>query len=412
MTKKYTFFKSLVPLIPRICLIVIVALVALSIGCGVPQEQKVTEVPDLLKNIHGTLIYATYSLNHENDTFTVNYKNLYMLDLDAASNSADMLTELQFVNRYGPLNNFPRASWINGIVPSPDNKKVAFFKEDGLYIYDIEYKQTTKITKLPGISIAWHPDSQSLACVLTDKDLYIVNIDGTKIEKIVQHNGGEYGLGSQGDINPTWIETYIKHPTWAISGSEILFDDFAGGKYLKQGEKIPSAVFLYNIKTQKKDLLGFYEKGQYGPEYTSFWELPTMLPSSSQIPDNDELIAVSEYYSTELLRFDPGSNKWKYADQRYLTGKTFLLSPVKGKFLSFYDYNSHSLLYYDNYQMKTISLSGFMKEAWGGVWSNDGRYVAITGNSGIMFLEPGTQNVTRLNITVDNGESIQLVEWY
>jgi Tol biopolymer transport system component len=410
MTKKYSFFKSLVPLIPRICLIVTVALVALSFGCGVPQEQKVTEAPDLLNNIHGKLIYATYSLNHENDTFTVTYKNLYMLDLDAESHNADMLTELQFVNKYGPLYTFSRASWINGLVPSPDTTKIAFFKEDGLYIYDIKNKQLTKITEYPGISIAWHPDGQSLAVVLYDRDLHIVKADGTIVDKIAEHKGGYYSY-SQNDPDPEWIESYIKHPTWALNGSMVFFDDFMRFQSVKSDEELPNLIYAYDTKTKKEtSLFNFYERKQ-NDSLTTSWKLANVMASSSQSPEKEELF-ISADGDSRLIRYDSDRKKWKDVEQTDIRGDTFLLSTVKGKFISFYERYSDFMLYYDNYQMKTISLSGLMKEAWGGVWSNDGRYVAITGNSGIMFLEPSTQNITRLKITVDNGEFTQLVEWY
>lgn len=83
---------------------------------------------------------------------------------------------------------------------SPDGKKIAFLRTDGVYVCDNKLENTRLVTKpeeglwLTG-NPTWSPDSKKLAFSTSNGSIYTVNLDGSGMKRIS-------GPGS--DKNPAW----------------------------------------------------------------------------------------------------------------------------------------------------------------------------------------------------------------
>lgn len=392
MTKNLIFVALLQILVIAIIFTAVIA------GCGVPQEQRVTEAPHLLADLHGKILYETYSVDKEDYPYLVTHKDLYVLDLDTSPYRSQKLVEFNF-SENSRLFEF-ETTRIPSPVPSPDNERIAFFGKDGLYVLDVDTNNVEKIVEatrqIGDHYIAWHPNGQLLAYVHAG-DLYVVNIDGTGWKKIADHQGSFY-TRVEG-----WIEEQIRRPTWLRNGSILLFDDFSAPSGMRYGS-MPRSIYTFSFEKQARNLFR-----EYFVDTPYIYDIiGPILPSSSLIP-NDEVF-ISNWDWCSIAKFDGTQDRWELVNEpKHIYSEGLLLSPEKGKFLSFR--GGDTLEYFNHAERKRISLRGFLKEALGGAWSPNGQYAALSGRgNGILILEPNTQNVAV--ILVEQEDYIQVIAWY
>ena len=144
--------------------------------------------------------------------------------------------------------------WYVSSILSPHRNRVAFFSSDSyLSVLRIDNGGVTKLIEARQEDsegyIAWSPDGSKIAYA-SNRDLYVVNADGSDNKKLAEHHSGKYS----GRI----IEDQIRCPIWSADGNQVLFDDFRApffftGSPLDPG---PRSIYAVNITTtKKKDLV-------------------------------------------------------------------------------------------------------------------------------------------------------------
>jgi len=191
--------------------------------------------------INDRLIFIAYS---ENLT-----ASLYLVNVDG-----NKLTKLADID---PI-------WENTWPPlslSPDRKRIAYFANSYLSIYDIGNGDITKLNKVQSKYktryLAWSLDGSKIAYV-DSSDLYIINSDGTNNKLLAEHNTGEYGYGGGG--SPIIMEDQIRHPVWLSDGKHIIFDDFCiPGSMSSRGilSPINRTIYSVNIEYSSNNSLPF-----------------------------------------------------------------------------------------------------------------------------------------------------------
>ena len=127
---------------------------------------------------------------------------------------------------------------------SPDRNRVAFFSTDGyLSVLRIDTGELKRLIEAPQDDsegyVAWAPDSTKIVYT-SNRDLYVVNSDGSGDRKLAEHNSGEY-------VNRGIIEDQIRHPMWSADGNYILFDDFRAPSFYTDGTSHPDIRLIYAV---------------------------------------------------------------------------------------------------------------------------------------------------------------------
>ena len=135
---------------------------------------------------------------------------------------------------------------------SPDKSCVAFFSLDNyLSVVNINNGEVTKLVEAPQIQekgklvtryIAWSPDGRRIAYT-SNRDLYVVNADGSDNRKLAEPNSGKW----KGEI----LEDQPRRITWSPDGDYVIFDDFQM-PYFWVGYDVLSecrSVYTVNIST-------------------------------------------------------------------------------------------------------------------------------------------------------------------
>lgn len=168
-------------------------------------------------------------------------KNICLIDekILFASNKDGMTSYYQIcpdgsnMQKMEALSEIFLANDSSGIIPSPDNKKIAFSanydNNFDIFVVDIEGNSIANVTKSKGYeySFGWSPDGNSLAFVSDNEavaineemgswtnDLYIINLENDSIQKLSDGNTqSQYGM-----------------PSWSPDGNSIVYSITTRGK--------------------------------------------------------------------------------------------------------------------------------------------------------------------------------------
>lgn len=182
----------------------LVVAVLLVFGACVPEGPAPAPSPtpqDLRDQLQGRIIFATISHDEQQRHYGVNI---------IKSNGTGL-------RRLLDINN------MQAFTLSPNESKMTFIFEDYICVLNIETGEVNTLTLVTrGESddtyIAWSPSGTQIAYV-SDRDLWVINADGSGAKRIVKHTEGDY-------IPVGRVADQIRNPTWSADEKRILFDDF------------------------------------------------------------------------------------------------------------------------------------------------------------------------------------------
>ena len=188
------------------------------------------------------------------DVCLINEKILFALNKEGATSYYQICPDGSNMQKMEALSEIFLANDFSGIIPSPDNTKIAFSanydNNFDIFVFDVERDSVTNVTNSEGYeySFGWSPDGNSLAFV-SDKeavaineemgswtnDLYIVNLENDFIQKLSDGNTqSQYG-----------------RPSWSPDGNSIVYSITTRGK---KGPLV-SNIGLINLNSFESSLL-------------------------------------------------------------------------------------------------------------------------------------------------------------
>ncbi|MBA4494656.1 TolB family protein [Paenactinomyces guangxiensis] len=131
---------------------------------------------------------------------------------------------------------------------SPDGKKLAFIKNDSLYISDIDGKHQVRLTKsrfpVYDSSPRWSPDGKKIVFSRSDGNIYSIDKNGKNLTNLT--NTDETVINSE--------------PDWSPDGSKIVFHSNRNGN---------SHIFVMNADgSSVKQLTGNKQSSEYSAHFS------------------------------------------------------------------------------------------------------------------------------------------------
>ncbi|MBL8090449.1 MAG: DPP IV N-terminal domain-containing protein [Anaerolineales bacterium] len=171
---------------------------------------------------------------------------------------------------------------------SPDYTQFAYFKDNFVYIQNIETNQTVSLNSdvIGGLGgyMEWSPNEQKIIFTCSKEELgfsvCLINTENGNIEKIIStNNADEFCLNK-----------YIYFLDWSDDGSTIVYSCF---EVLEQGQKQPVSVFFYSVA--QKNSIKILDNSDQNP----IWN----LISGTISPDNNNLLLTGSDANSNLQIF-------------------------------------------------------------------------------------------------------------
>jgi Tol biopolymer transport system component len=120
------------------------------------------------------------------------------------------------------------SGWMDPVSLSPDSDKLAFFDDaQHLAVLHTDTGQVERWVNAMQAAgeryLAWSPGGDRLAFV-NNRDLWVVNEDGSNLTRLVKHQWGYYGILAVGRGNLEHDQ--VRRVVWMPDGKKILYDDF------------------------------------------------------------------------------------------------------------------------------------------------------------------------------------------